>query len=195
VTVSRVVPLRRPVGAPSEMSDEALVAACATGENVALAALFDRHGDPVRRFLCRMSGTDDRDVDDLVQTTFEAVPRAAARFAGRSTVRSWLFGVANNAARHHIRSEVRRRRALAAVAEAARISPATDEPDRERSAMLRDAIAALPPKLREAFVLVYLEEVPGRDAARALGVREGTLWKRLHQARARLRELLGGARP
>ena len=110
-------------------------------------------------------------------------------------MKSWLFGVACNVARHHIRSEVRRKRALAAVAEAAppRAGDAADPAvERERAARLRDAIAALPPKLREPFVLVYLEGIAGRDAARAVGVREGTLWKRLHLARAELRKLLGG---
>lgn len=193
--VSRVIPLRRSVGVPAEMSDEALVAAVATGETVALASLFDRYAHLVRRFLARMSGTDDRDIDDLVQTTFEAVPRAARRFAGQSSVKSWLFGVACNVTRHHIRSEVRRKRALGAVAAAALVRPgdsADPAVERERAARLRDAIAALPAKLREPFVLVYLEGIAGRDAARVIGAREGTLWKRLHQARAELRKLLGG---
>ena len=66
--------------------------------------------------------------------------------------------------------------------------------ERERAERLGEAILALPRKLREAFVLVYLEGVAGVDAARALGVREGALWKRLHEARARLREALQGAR-
>ena len=64
----------------------------------------------MRRFLARMSGTDDRDLDDLVQATFETVPRAARRFGGEAQVRTWLFGVANNVVRHHVRSEVRRKR-------------------------------------------------------------------------------------
>jgi len=44
-------------------------------------------------------------------------------------------------------------------------------------------------------VLVYLEGIAGGEVARLLGVREGTIWKRLFQARARLRESLGGVYP
>lgn len=196
--MSRVVPIRRVAGRPSEMSDEALVAACATGENAALGALYDRHVDGVRRFLARMSGTDERDLDDLVQATFETVPRAARRFGGTSQVRTWLFGVANNVARHHVRSEVRRKRLASAFAgehPGAQGDTADEVLEHERAARLRDAIAALPDKLREAFVLVYLEGIAGGEVATLLGVREGTIWKRLFQARARLRESLGGVYP
>ena len=194
-----VVPLHRVQGTPAEMSDEALVAACATGETVALGALYDRHADGVRRFLARLSGTDDRDLDDLVQATFEMVVRAARGFDGRSAVRTWLLGIANNAARHHVRTELRRKRlAMTATAEATLAPPAGDPSgeviDREQVARVRDGVLALPPKLREAFVLVYLEGLSGTEAARVLDVREGALWKRLHEARARLRTLLEGAR-
>lgn len=192
------MPLRRVEGAPSEMSDEALVAVCAMGERAALGALFDRHESAVRGFLARLSGTDDRDLDDLVQLTFEAVPRAAPRFDGRSPVRTWLLGVANNIARHHVRSEVRRRRLSESVADdlrGAAVDGAAQVLTRERDARVRAAIADLPARLREVFVLVYLEGLPGRDVAELLGTREGTVWKRLHQARARLRESLKGVMP
>jgi RNA polymerase sigma-70 factor (ECF subfamily) len=175
------------------MSDEALVAACATGETAALGALFDRHHLAVHRFLGRLTGTDHRDLDDLVQLTFVTALRAARHFDGRSAVRTWLLGVASNVARHHARAEGRRGRLRDAVAAA----PAADvaAPDREvaeheRAARLHGAILALPPRLREALVLVYLEGIAGRDAAALLGIREGALWKRLHMARARLRGAL-----
>ena len=48
-------------------------------------------------------------------------------------------------------------------------------------------VAALPYDLRVAFVMCDLEEMPGADAARAIGVPEGTLWRRLHDARKSLR--------
>ena len=103
--------------------------------------------------------------------------------------------VASNVARHHVRSEIRRKRVAEAVAAESRtdvLDGAAQVLSRERAARVRDAIADLPPKLREVFVLVYLEGIPGRDVAVLLGTREGTIWKRLHQARARLRESLEG---
>lgn len=191
-----LVPLRRVEGLAAELSDEALVAACATGESAALGALFDRHHDAVRAFLGRMSGTDARDLDDLVQATFETLPRAARSFGGRAAVKTWLLGVAANVVRHHVRSEIRRKRlADAASAERPASGDATAEVlARERAALLADAIAALPPKVREAFVLVYLEGIAGAEVAELLGVREGTIWARLHEARSLLRVALEGVR-
>lgn len=190
----KLIPLRRVEGVPEEMSDEALVAACATGERAALGALFDRYHAAVYRFLASRAGTNERDLDDLVQKTFMTVDRCASGFDGRSAVRTWLFGVANNVARHYVRSEIRRKRMLRSVAApAAPESPELAEQAARREA-LSAAIAELPDKLRETFVLVYVEGMSGVDAARALGCREGTVYKRLHQARNRLRETLGDLR-
>ncbi len=193
----RVIPIRRIEGTASEMSDESLVAACGTGDAAALGALFDRYHDTALRFLARLSGTDDRDLDDLVQLTFEAMSRAAARFDGRSSVRTWVLGIANNVARHHVRAEIRRKRVtdVASTIAVTAGDAAADTMERERSRRLGEAIASLPSSLKETFVLVYLEGVSGPDVARLLGVREGTVWKRLHQARAQLRQLLGEVYP
>ena len=61
-------------------------------------------------------------------------------------------------------------------------------------ARLPDAIAALPHELRTAFVIVDLEGEKGCDAAHALGIPEGTLWRRLFQARTALRKAIDGGR-
>ena len=188
---SRLLPFRRVGGTADELSDEALVAACATGEAAALGALYDRHAAGVRRFLARMAGTDERDLDDLVQDTFAAVPRAARGWGGRAAVRTWLLGVAINIVRHHVRAEVRRRR----WTDAAETDGRQQVLEQERAAALAAAVLALPPSLREVFVLVYLEGVPGPEVAALVGVRQGTVWKRLHEARARLRVSLQGVRP
>ena len=188
---SKVLPLRRIEGTAAELSDEVLVAGCGLGDMAALGALFDRFHDSVRRFLARIAGADDRDLDDLVQTTFETVLRAARRYDGRASVRTWIFGIANNVVRHHVRSEVRRKRLVSVVvAPDASTDTGAAASEHERAARLHAAILALSPKLREVFVLIYLEGVPGTEAARVLGIREGAVWKRLHDARVQLRDAL-----
>ena len=128
-TVSgRVLPLRRIEGVVEEMSDDALLAACAMGDAAALGALFDRHHAGVYRFIGRLSQTDPADLDDLVQTTFLTVQRSARKYRGRSTVRTWLFGIAVNVVRREARSRGRRRRlALAVSAEPTSSPAAVDE--------------------------------------------------------------------
>jgi RNA polymerase sigma factor (sigma-70 family) len=177
----------RPEAREEGISDAGLVAACAAGDRTARALLVERHVDVVHRFVARMRGADAGAVDDLVQMCFLRAFRAAARFRGTSA-RSWLFGIAANVVKEHARTEIRRKRALVAVAE---MLPRTTSQSDPSLARLPAAIAALPHKLRAAFVLVDLEGERGVDAAAALGIPEGTLWRRIHEARVRLRTELG----
>jgi RNA polymerase sigma-70 factor (ECF subfamily) len=188
-----VIPLRRPVTSDSAISEHGLVAACAAGDRAARAMLFERHVDAIHRFVCRMTG--DGDVaDDLVQATFLTAYRAAANFRGGSSVRTWLCGIAANVVRTQVRGEMRRRAAMSSVAEHTRDAVRIEAVEhRQLLGRLPAAIAALPHDLRAAFVMVDLEGARGGEAAAALGIPEGTLWRRLHDARGRLRAaLLGG---
>jgi RNA polymerase sigma factor (sigma-70 family) len=179
----------RPDARIEEMTDGGLVAACAAGDRTARALLFERHVDAIHRFVGRMRASDVDAVDDLVQTTFVRAFQGAARFRG-TTARSWLYGIAANVVREHARKEIRRKRALSLVAEV--LPRSTQSGHAAVIAKLPAAIAALDHDLRAAFVLVDLEGERGAEAAAALAIPEGTLWRRLHEARTALREALGG---
>jgi RNA polymerase sigma factor (sigma-70 family) len=183
-----------PEGAPT---DAALLSEYAHGDADALGELFDRHHRATYRFLARLTGASDADLDDLVQATFVQVARSASRFDGRAMVRTWLFGIAINVARHHVRENVRRRKVISDP-EGERPSqiPGRDRPDenaetRELLRRLEWAIDELPLRLREVFVACEVEDLPGADVARLLGIPEGTLWRRLHEARKAIRVALG----
>jgi len=174
-----------------DLTDEGLVAACATGDRTARALLFERHVDAVHRFIARMRSSDADSVDDLVQATFVAAFDAAERYRG-AQVKSWLYGIAANLVRGYARREIRRKHALSVVAELTEVHGATHEVDVALVARLPAAIAELPHDLRAALVLIDLEGERGVDAAAALGVPEGTLWRRVFNARKALRIALGG---
>jgi RNA polymerase sigma-70 factor (ECF subfamily) len=185
----KLLPLRRPADEPA-ISDAALVAACATGDGAALGALFERYQRQVERFVARLSWCNVTELADLVQNTFVEVQRAARGFQGKASVRTWIFSIAVNVARRHTRGEYRRRTMLAdARLRSPRAGAGVDDQvaHRQQLRSIERALAELRPELREAFVLCDLEDVRGAEAARALGIREGTLWWRLHEARKRLR--------
>jgi RNA polymerase sigma factor (sigma-70 family) len=178
----------RPEARVDEMSDAGLVAACAAADRTARALLFERHVDAIHRFVGRMKGSDVDAVDDLVQVTFVRAFQSAGRFHGTSA-RSWLYGIAANVVREHARKEIRRKRALSLVAdELPRATPGHNL----MLAKLPSAIEALPHELRVAFVLIDMEGEKGVDAAAALGIPEGTLWRRVFNARTALRKALAG---
>lgn len=191
----KVLPLR-PAEAPGgPLSDESLVAACALGDHAALGLLFDRHSPAVYRFLSRLIGPGQPDLEDMVQATFLEALRGAPQFRRQAAVQTWLLGIAANLARHHVRGEVRRRAALqrlSAAPEERRPRPEDEAARRQLLERLGAELQELPHDLRTAFVLCDVEEIPGVEVARTLGVPEGTLWRRLHEARRRLRGALGG---
>ncbi len=199
-TGGQIVPLRRErrgiderKANLSEISDEALLASCGVGDSAALGALFDRHHEAVYRLISRLLHAEPAETDDLVQMTFLEAWRAAPKFSGRGSVKSFLYGIAANTVRHHFRSTRRRRNAHAAIPEP---SP-SHRPDEtalraQQIERLSRALDELPHDLRAAYVLCDLEDLPGVEAAQVLGCRAGTLWRRLHDARRALRDAIDG---
>lgn len=190
----KILPFRRPAVPSPNLSDEALLAACATGDTAALGELFERFHTAVYRVLGRYMGATCDELDDLVQATFLEVLRAASRFERRATVRAFILGIALNVARHHLRSERRRRhledrsgRQPLPVA----AGPERGAAQKELFRLLESALQNLPHDLRVAFVLCDLEELKGAEVSRVLGIPEGTLWRRLYDARRALRQVLG----
>ena len=193
---AKLVPLRRISGDITEMSDEALLAACGTGDAPALGALFDRFHQAVYRFASRLPMTDELARDDLVQATFLEVQRAAPSFRGTSSVKTWILGIAANIARHTLRAERRRRVHQARFLE--RVDAASEPLDtqlerRKLLARIAEALARLPRDQQIAFILCDLEQLPGVEVARVLDIPEGTLWRRLHTARKAMRQAIESA--
>jgi RNA polymerase sigma factor (sigma-70 family) len=180
----------RPVTRIEDLSDEGLAAACATGDRAAQGLLFARHADAVHRFIARMRTSDASSVDDLVQATFIAAFHSAHRFRGPK-LSSWLYGIAVNVMRSYVRKEIARRRIATSLAEQPAAEPVT--PQDADAARVRAAIDTLSPKLKVVVVMIDLEGTSGADVAEALRIPEGTVWRRLSDARAKLREALGGA--
>ena len=190
--------LRRPPRPnPSAIDDALALERVGQGKLDELGVLFDRYEPDVRRLISRL-GVSSGDVDDLVQLTFLDVARSAAKFDLRCSPRSWILGVSAMIVRRHRRSVGRLFKDLAGrVFESRRPSPPTPAEDYEREEeqrRFREALEALSPKLREAFVLATLEGMPGEEVAASLGIPVATLWTRLHNARRALREHLGADR-
>jgi RNA polymerase sigma factor (sigma-70 family) len=177
------------------MSDEALMAACAVGEMSALGLLFDRYHTAVHRFLDGLLGSYRRDLDDVVQATFLEVFRASGKFHRKSQVKTWILGVASNIARHHTRHETRRNHWVASFAEQPEATPERPDEVAERKDDLRqlqEALAKLSHEHRVVLVMCDVEGLKGSEVSEALEIPEGTVWRRLHDARKALRAAYRG---
>lgn len=175
----------------AHLSDEALVALVARGEEWALAELYDRHSRVAYGLALRVL-RDPALAEDAVQDAFMGVWRSAARFVPeRSKASTWLLTLVHRRAVDVVRREERRR---AEPLEAASVpaGDATDEVawlrfERER---VQRALRALPDAQREALELAYYGGFTQSELADRLGEPLGTIKSRMFAGLARLRELL-----
>ncbi|WP_033325755.1 RNA polymerase sigma factor [Streptomyces yerevanensis] len=189
--------------ARADAESDASVIARSRDEPEAFAALFDRHADAVHRYAARRLGGEV--ADDLVAETFTTAFQQRHRYdparGAGADARPWLFGIATNLVGRHRRAEARRFKAMARV-------PALadhDEPLADRAAdrvvaravrrELAAALAALPARHRDVLLLVAWGDLSYGEAAQALDIPVGTVRSRLHRARSKLREALGGSNP
>ena len=179
-----------------EEDDGAVLARVAEGDAAAAHRFVLRHQPEVRRFVARMIGARDPSVEDVTQLAFVAALAAADRFDGRSSARTWLIGIAHNKVRMHIRSQVRRRRAVELLAQLRRVVPLPGaRPPSTTMSRIEEAVQGLPPDLRAVFVLCDVEGRTGAEAAACLGVPSGTARRWRVEARRALQPLLADLRP
>ena len=191
----RDVRLARDVVVPEPLTDSALVARCARGDESALAQLYDRYSS-VSYGLAMRIVRDAALAEDVVQEAFLAAWRGASRFdEGRSKVSTWLLSLV-----HHKAVDLVRR-------EEARPKPAgEDAPERpddadvarevvraDDAAAVRRALVQLTAPQRQVLELAYFGGLTQSELAEHLGEPIGTIKSRTHAALGRLRELLDGA--
>jgi RNA polymerase sigma-70 factor (ECF subfamily) len=169
--------------------DAALLHAHTTGDREAFAELVRRHRDRLWAVALRTIG-DREEAADALQDALLSAYRAADRFRGDAAVTTWLHRIVVNSCLDRMRR--RQSRPTVPLPEVDR-TPAPSV-DRETALVVRAALAQLPIDQRAALVLVDLQGYPVADAARALGVAEGTVKSRCARGRARLAVILGHLR-
>ncbi len=149
--------------------------------------VYDTYFPYVWRSIQRL-GVPTSQVDDAVQEVFIVVHRRLAEFEARSSIKTWLYGIALRVARAH---RVRGRRADAADAiDDVQISaPEATRPDEratnaEAARLVQQLLDGLDDEQREVFVLAELEQLSAPEIARALDVKLNTVYSRLRLARA-----------
>ncbi len=167
-----------------------VAAAAAAGDPQAAATLVRQTQTDVWR-LCAHLG-DRQSADDLTQETYLRAFGSLHRFAGRSTVRTWLLSIARRTCADAIRSS--RRRRLTLVGDDDLLDRGDDTDRVGEGAVVADLLARLHPDRREAFVLTQLMGLPYAEAAEVAGVPVGTIRSRVARARADLVEAVGERR-
>ncbi|WP_158852164.1 RNA polymerase sigma factor [Saccharothrix deserti] len=168
----------------------------------AFAAIFDRHAPHIQRYLARRLGP--QVADDLVAETFLTAFDKRQRYdQARPDARPWLYGIATNLVGQHRRQEARRYQARSSDNAGQADAAEQDHADRVAAevtaramrSMLAGALGGLSDEDRDVLLLVAWEQLSYEEVAAALAIPVGTVRSRLHRARRKVRQALGGQNP
>jgi RNA polymerase sigma-70 factor (ECF subfamily) len=141
-------------------------------------------------FVCRYAihrGVSPVTLDDAVQEVFIVVHERLGTFEGRSSIKTWVGGIARLVVNDHLRK--RKNRALGEPLLETELPP-SDAPDpseltarSEAARQLDELLAKMSEVQREVFVLCEIEQLSSVEVAEMLGVNENTIRTRLREAR------------
>jgi RNA polymerase sigma-70 factor (ECF subfamily) len=203
VTPPETPPLPPAGERPPEMSredEQALIQRCLAGDVDAFEPLVEKYRQRVWRLAYQILH-DREEAWDCAQEAFVRAFHSLSSFRGQSAFYTWLFRITVNLAtdRHRARGAQARAFGAERVPEEEWARPTPDpgtRPDQaaaraEQRERITEALDALPPKARTIIILSDVEGLSYREIADVLNCPIGTVMSRLHNARQRLKALLG----
>ncbi len=135
------------------------------------------------------------EAEEVLQTTYLKVFGGAARFDGRSSLRTWLFGVIRRTAaeqrrRQWMRGQIFDRWVVSEPAGLGVASPEALVGEAESNRNLLRAVGELSARQRQVLHLVFYQELTVEEAARVMNIPLGTARTHFDRGKRRLREIL-----
>jgi RNA polymerase sigma-70 factor (ECF subfamily) len=182
-------------------TDEILVQRAQKGDTGAFDELVRRYTHIVYRVLYKILRHEE-DTQDALQDTFVSAYRALPRFRQDARFSTWIYRIATNAALMKARARKTNLVSLDHPTEDPDAQNAWELPDWsatpdeeimtvETRRIMEEAIQALPPEQRAAFVLHDIQDLSSAETAQAMGITVSAVNSRLHRARVFLRDRIG----
>ena len=172
-----------------------LIAECIAGNEDAIEMLVRKYEAGVFRLALSVLG-DPAEAHEVTQETFLSALRALPSYQDRQSLKAWLYTIALNHSRSHVRKRkvIERLRstltALFRVETQKQVSPEEAAIQNEKEAALWRSLDQLDERHRIVVVLRYFHELSVAEISEILSVNEGTIHSRLHNAREKLRDAL-----
>lgn len=135
-------------------------------------------------------GRDREEAEDVLQEAYWKVLDGRARWGGRSSLKTWLFGVIRLTAIEQRRSRLFRRREVATAEPDDVPAPSGTRVDRETAEALARALARVSERQREVLHLVFYEGLSIAEASSLMGVSLGTARLHYERGKAAILEIL-----
>lgn len=161
--------------------DPGLVGAARGGDTGAFEDLVRIYQGHVWRLALHLLHDPDL-ASDATQEAFVRAYRFLPRYRGDSRFSTWLFSIARNCALDEARKASRRKR----ITDRAEAEPQPASKDVGVAIEVREALASLPPDLREPVVMIDMFGISYKEVATILKMPEGTVKSRVHRAREML---------
>jgi RNA polymerase sigma-70 factor (ECF subfamily) len=177
---------------PPMKTAETPIARARRGDAEGFRLLFERYSRPVISFVFDMVG-DRALAEDLTQETFVRAYRHLAALREEEKFSTWLFSIAKNVAREHLRSSERRATKVELDDESVmelrdeRLSPAGELLDKELNSVVRHALGALDEDKRMVFTLKIFQQRSYEEIVEITGFSLPKVKTDLHRARAEMR--------
>ena len=172
----------------SNSSDRQIIQEVLQGRSEAFSRLVEKYKRPVFNLVLRLTGSS-QDAEDLAQETFLKAYSGLKRFDIQRRFFPWLFTIAVNTVRSHLKKNPPVRHSLSDTAAAA-IDPRSDPQRRlekkQRRQQIADALQQLPVEQREAVVLRYYQDLSFNDIAAVCSVSVSTAKMRVYRGVQRL---------
>lgn len=189
-------------------TDITWVKALQSGDEEALHELMVKYQQPIHRYIYR-SLLNEQDALEATQEVFVRVYFKIHQFTPKAKFSTWLFQIATNLCRDHLRSRAFKEKfqtdPLALTNSegdeterpllSCQKSPSESLQANERLQLLEKAVSALPEDLRETFVLAVIEENSHLECAEILKTTPKTIEMRVYRARKKLIETLSFLNP
>ncbi len=166
------------------LGESALVGLARSGDPNAFQELVRRHQVTVYRIALRMLG-EPRDAEDAAQDAFLQAWRGLPRFRDQSGFSTWIYRIVTNRCLNLQRAR-RPIQPLVWDRESGAPGPEGEAESRAQTSAMRQAILALTPEQRAAFVLRYLEGWSYERIGETLEISQPAVKSRLHRARLEL---------
>jgi RNA polymerase sigma-70 factor, ECF subfamily len=168
------------------MDEEITVRAAISGDPEAFTEIFQRYYPMIYSYAYRLC-LNQTDAQDIAQDTFIKAAGALSSYRPESAFRNWLYQICTNTTRDWQRRSGRLKRIEEIAEERVQLASTERLADHDRAC---EALAALPPDLRSAVVLIYLEGMNHAEAAALLGCAETTVSWRIFRAKRKMKAFL-----